>query len=127
MLVCNVSMRPRGRTLSNDIAEAAEASDAAISGSAIFATLVDDPASVGDLVDAYFGEILNEAASASDDASVGLAYGVAVDELMSATDTVDGSSIAISTRSAMIAGPWPVFVNPGASREANANGTMVNL
>jgi hypothetical protein len=31
------------------------------------------------------------------------------------------------TRSAMVAGPWPVFVNPSTSREANVAGTMVNL
>jgi hypothetical protein len=42
-------------------------------------------------------------------------------------DSAQDSSIALAVRSAMIAGPWPVFINSSTSREANAAGTMVNL
>lgn len=127
MLVCNVSLRAPRRAISVALAEAATAVDASTTGQVIFATLVDDPASVADTVDAYLGEVMVEAASASDDVSAGSAFSAAVDESVTATDVMNGTTGAISTRSAMIAGPLPVFVNPGISREANAGGVMVNL
>ena len=66
MLVCSVSARPRGIEVTVDIAEAAEAIDGSTSGFVVFSTLVDDPASVADRVDAFLGDIMVEAASASD-------------------------------------------------------------
>lgn len=129
MLICNVSLRPPRSAIAAAIAEATIAVDATATGNIIFATLVDDPASVSDLVDAYLGEIMVEAASASDTIDIGLAYAAAVDEAVIAADaqdaTIAGAAIA---REAMIAGPSPVFVNSSTvPREANANGVMVNL
>src|SRR5580765_1046228 len=65
MLVCSVSQRGRRAAIAADVAEAAAALDAPGTGNVVFATLVDDPASVGEIVDAYLGEIMLEAASAS--------------------------------------------------------------
>jgi len=125
MLVCSVSLRPPRRAIAATIAEAATALDGATTGQVIFATLVDDPASVGDAVDAYLGEIMLEVASASDSVTAGSNYAAAVDEAVTAIDVQDGTaSGAAPTRSAMIPG---VFVNPGSSREAHVIGTMVNL
>ena len=74
MLVCNVSLRPPRAAIAADVAEAATAADATATGNVVFATLVDDPASVGDIVDAYLGEIMLEAASADAAADAGLVY-----------------------------------------------------
>jgi hypothetical protein len=65
MLVCSVSQLQRRAAIAAAVAEAAAALDAPGTGNVVFATLVDDPASVGELVDAYLGEIMLEAASAS--------------------------------------------------------------
>jgi hypothetical protein len=89
MLVCNVSLRPPRTAIAADIAESTAAVDATATGNVVFATLVDDPASVGDLVDAYLGEIMLEAAAASDIIDVGLAYAAAVDEAVAAADAQD--------------------------------------
>jgi len=125
MLVCNVAIRPPRTAIAVEIAELAEAVDATATGNIVFATLVDDPASVGDLVDAYLGEIMLEAASASDTVEAGLVYVVAVDEATSAADAPDAVASTLVPRSAMLP---DVFVNSdGTSREANANGVMVNL
>jgi len=76
MLVCSVSLARRQRAIAADIAEAALAADSPGTGNIVFATLVDDPASVGEMVDAYLGEIMVEAASAADtvDAGTGTNY-----------------------------------------------------
>jgi hypothetical protein len=128
MLVCNVSLRPPRRAIAADLAEVVTAADATATGNIVFATLVDDPASVGDYIDAYLGEIMLEAASAADAISSGAAFSAAVDETASAGDTLDatvaGAAIA---REAMLAGLSPVFVNGTGSREAYINGVMVNL
>ena len=126
MLICHVSLRaPRG-AIAAELAETATAVDASATGNVIFATLVDDPASVRDTVDAYLGEIMVEAANAADAFSVGLAYAAAVDEAATAADTQSGT-VGAPGQSAMVAGPSAVFVNPSMSRAANVNGTMVNL
>jgi len=126
MLVCNVAIRPPRTAIAAEVAEAALAVDATATGNVVFATLVDDPASVGDLVDAYLGEIMLEAASASDSIDAGLAYIAAVDEATSAADAPDAAAGApLVPRAAMLPG---VFVNSdGTPRDANANGIMVNL
>jgi len=126
MLVCNVSLRPPRSAISAAIAEATTAADATATGNVIFATLVDDPASVGEIVDAYLGEIMLEAASAADAVTAGSAYVAAVDETVTAADvpdaTVGGAAVA---REAMLPG---VFVNSSpVSRQVNINGVMVNL
>lgn len=147
MLVCNVSLRPSRAAITAAIAEMASA-DATTSGLVNFDAIVDDPAAAFETVDAIVGQILIEAASATDTVDVGgSTFAVAVDEVVSAGDAVDvgGASIygaaideaataadapdgtttgAAPTRSAMVPG---VFVNPGTSREAHVIGTMVNL
>jgi len=128
MLVCNVSLRPARGAISATIAEAGTAADVTTVGT-VFAGLVDDPASALDTLDGYLGEIMLEAASASDTVDLaGATYAVAVDEMVTAASVEDATvSGAVAATSAMIAGPWPVFVNPGTSREANVLGTQVNL
>ena len=126
MLVCNVSLRPARRAITADIAEVIVAIDATATGTVVFATLVDDPASVNDTVDAYLGEIMLEAAGASDSLSAGSIFIASVDEAVTAMDTQTGAvPTIIPARDAMLPG---VFVNSdGTLREANANGVMVNL
>ena len=112
MLVCNVSLRPPRRAISSDLSEAATAVDATATGTVVFAALVDDPASVADLIDAYLGEIMLEAASAGDAVSAGSMYAAAIDETASATDattaaltydaTVDETTTAADAPSAAI-------------------------
>jgi hypothetical protein len=132
--------------ISVDIVEAATAVDATATGNVIFATLVDDPANVRDVVDAFTGEIMLEAASAAATVTVGLVYGAAVLEEVTASAVTDGAkapsaitaavdeaataaeavdaAIAAPSRSAMLP---RAMVGPSASREAYVAGTMVNL
>lgn len=124
MLVCGVSLRAPRRAIAADLTEAAAADDASTTGFIIFAALVDDPAAVSDTVDAYIGEIMLEAASASDNIDAGFVASVTVVEAVTATDTPDGTAAGAAVRSAMVMG---VFVNSTISRAANANGIMVNL
>jgi hypothetical protein len=90
MLVCNVSMRPRGRAVAAELAESAVADDASSAG-VLFPALVDDPASALDTVDAFFGDIMLEAASAADTVVGGFAYDAAVAETTTAISAEDGS------------------------------------
>jgi hypothetical protein len=96
MLVCNVSLRPRRTAIAAGIAEAAAALDNLGSGSGqvVFATLVDDPASVGETVDAYLGEIMLEAASAADSLDAGRIYAAAIDEAVTADTAQDATTTA---------------------------------
>jgi len=93
MLVCNVSQRPPRRAITVAIAEAGAAADEPGTGNIVFATLVDDPASVGETVDAYLGEILLEAASASTvlDASIPATYAADVTEAATAADVLSAT------------------------------------
>jgi len=93
MLVTNVSLRPPRHAIAADIAEAITATDATATGQVVFATLVDDPASVGDAVDAYLGEIMLEAATAADaqDGTVAVIYSGTIAETATAQDTPDAS------------------------------------
>lgn len=90
MLVCNVSLRPARTGISAGLAEGASATDATATGNIVFATLVDDPASVRDRVDAYSGEIMLEAASANAAVNAGLTYAARVDEAVTAAVALDG-------------------------------------
>jgi hypothetical protein len=92
MLVCSISQRARRAAIAADVAEAAAALDLPGTGNVVFATLVDDPASVGDIVDAYSGEIMLEAASAGDSLDAGMVFTVAVDETGFAT-AIDATSV----------------------------------
>jgi hypothetical protein len=146
MLVCNVSRRARRAAVAAAIAETASALDAATTGNVVFATLVDDPASVRDSVDAYLGEIMLEAASAAAVVNAGLVYAVVVAEavtaadvpsatvpaILSATiteaaaaaDAPDATVGAAAMRSTMLMGL--VALNSSTSREAFVDGIMVN-
>ena len=86
MLVCNVSLARRRVAIAADLAETATALDAPGTGNVVFATLIDDPASVNDFVDAYSGEIMVEAASAVDSVDAGMVYTAAIDEAVTAID-----------------------------------------
>jgi hypothetical protein len=91
LLVCNVSLRARRVAIAASVSETATAVDATATGNVVFATLVDDPASVGDHVDAYLGQIMREAASAAATVNAGLAYAAAVGEAANAVATVNAS------------------------------------
>jgi hypothetical protein len=91
MLVCNVSLLRRHAAIAADITEAAAALDAPGTGNVVFATLVDDPASVGEHVDAFLGQIMVEAASASSTVTAGLTYATAIVEAVSAADTLSAA------------------------------------
>ena len=86
MLVCSVSQLARRASIAADLAEAAAALDLPGTGNVVFATLVDDPASVGDHVDAFLGQIMVEAASAAATVNAGLVYATRVDEAAHAVD-----------------------------------------
>jgi hypothetical protein len=150
MLACNVSQRARRASIAVDIAETTAALDTLGTGNIVFATLVDDPASVGDRVDAFLGQIMLEAANATATVNAGLTYAAAIAEAVTAAEAwsglvpavysaavaettaavsaQDATVIAAAWRSAMLAGPQPIFVNdPRVSREGNVDGIMVNL
>lgn len=91
MLACNVSQSHRRAAIAVNLAETAAARDSLGTGNIVFATLVDDPASVGDRVDAFLGEIMREAASAAATVNAGLAYAIAVVEAASAADVSSAS------------------------------------
>jgi hypothetical protein len=91
MLVCNVSLQARRASIAAGLVEAAAAADSPGTGNVVFATLVDDPASVGDSVDAFLGEIMAEAASAADSIDVGFSYGGDIAETASAGSAEDGT------------------------------------
>jgi hypothetical protein len=91
MLVCNVSQLQRRAAIAAGIVEAAVALDAPGTGNVVFATLVDDPASVGDHVDAYLGEIMREAANAASIVNAGLTYAAAIVEAVTAADTLSAA------------------------------------
>jgi hypothetical protein len=147
VLVCNVSAGRAARAIATGLAEqvttvdrpdghvgvrAAElteqvtATDTPDIEHVVFDTLVDDPASANEILDASLGSLLMEAANASDTVDLaGATYAAPIDEAMTAGSAEDATVIAaVVGRSAMLPG---VFVNPGTSREANVIGTMVNL
>jgi hypothetical protein len=105
VLVCNVSQLARRAAIAADLAEAAAALDTPGTGNVVFATLVDDPASVGDHVDAFLGQIMLEAANASSTVNAGLVYRVAVDE----------AAVASSAQSASVPTVWSAAVVETAS------------
>lgn len=96
MLVCSISQRPRRLAIAASVAEAAIAVDALGTGNVVFATIVDDPASVGETVDAYLGQIMLEAASAQDtpDASIPSSYTADITEAATAADAQSATTAA---------------------------------
>jgi hypothetical protein len=94
MLVCNISYVPP-KTISVAIAEAVTAASVTTTQNAVFTTLVDDPTSVTEIVDAYLGEIILEAASATDTVSILSVVDTAINEVLTATDTQTATSTII--------------------------------
>jgi hypothetical protein len=92
MLICNVSLRPKRVAIAADVAEAAAALDISTIG-IVFATQIDEPASVGEIIDAYLGEIMLEAASANDTISVGLEYAANVNETITSAEIQDATLV----------------------------------
>lgn len=97
MLVCNVSLRPPRRAIAAELVEVVTAADATATGNVVFATLVDDPASVRETVDAYLGEIMLEAASADAVVDAGFVFVAQIDEAGSAADTQTGTITPAAT------------------------------
>jgi hypothetical protein len=93
MLACNVSLLRRRAAIAAELAEAAAAVDTLGTGNVVFATLVDDPASVNETVDAFLGEIMLEAATAIDTLSATIPAVLAADvaEAATAADAQDGT------------------------------------
>lgn len=91
MLVCSVSMRPRGRAIPAVVAEVGAAADT-LTRLVIYDVLVDNPALASDTVTIYLGEPIVEAASAVDTVSV-MAGAIDADvvETAAADSTQDGS------------------------------------
>jgi hypothetical protein len=116
MLVCNVSLLRRRVSIAAELAEAAVALDSPGTGNVVFATLVDDPASVGDHVDAYLGEIMREAASAAATVNAGMVYAVAVVEAGTAVDLPAGSVPTI----------WSAAVVEAATAASTQNATTAS-
>lgn len=96
MLVCSVSARAR-QTVSVAIAEAVTATSTTAPESSVFPSLVDDPSSAVDIVDAYLGEIMIEAASAGDTLNAGLEFAAGIAEAVTALDFIDWSTAVGTT------------------------------
>lgn len=77
MLICNISARPQRIAILADIVEPLFASEVSIVGN-VFTALIDEPASITEWIDAFTGEIMNEAASASDVVTIGTIYNAAI-------------------------------------------------
>jgi SPRY domain len=99
MLVCNVSQRARRAAIAAGIVETALAADSPGTGNIVFAALVDDPASVGEIVDAYLGQVMVEMASADAavDASLPSTSTVDVIEAATAAETANGTVVPAFT------------------------------
>ncbi len=128
MLVCSVVLRPQGHVVAAAIVEAAGAFDVLAPG-AIFATLTDDPGDARDILDAFKGQFMVEAANAVATVNAGLAHPAFVLEEISAAVSTQNATIgavgSLTPRNAMLDG---TYVNSnGTARQANVGGTMVNL
>jgi hypothetical protein len=123
MLVCNVSLLHRRAAITAELAEAAAAVDTLGTGNIVFATLVDDPASVNETVDAFLGEIMVEAASASDQVSASLPAVLAADvaESAAAASTEDATSGVPTTWNASDKSANIVLSNGNLTSAASTN------
>jgi hypothetical protein len=106
------SASARRGALSASLVETALAVDASTTGTVIFATLVDDPASVSDHVDALVGELMVEAASATATVTVSSVRGAAVVEEAAAASTT--SAFGIFTYNVSVAEPLTAVDTPDA-------------
>lgn len=114
MLVCHVSMRPRGVAVAAGVVEGGRATD--LSGTdAVLSVLVDEPAAADETVSTYIGDNVVEAASAGDsvDASIPAVLTADVSETVAASDSPD-ASIAVTTS----------YANPGGTGNRTATITV---
>jgi hypothetical protein len=92
MLVCSVVLRPQRHTVEADVVEIAEALDNPGSGT-IFVTLTDDPGNARDLLDAFVGQRIVEAANAADVVDAGSAHPASLLEEISAAVAAQDASL----------------------------------
>lgn len=104
------------------IAETTIAFDTLDTGSVIFATLVDDPASVSDHVDAFNGQLMVEAVSATATVTVGTVLNAAIVEEATATATY--VIILPATYSGTVAETVTATATPDASSFVTYSGTV---
>lgn len=149
MFVCVVSLRARRIVIAGEVLEAASAADATNWFFPQLGAITEATAAAIDTVDAFKGQYLLEAASAADatNATLLTVFNRAIIEYANALDTVggivprtvtgamaeaasadaaqDATVTSLVWRSAMLPN---AFVNSdGTLRQANVNGTMVNL
>lgn len=103
MLVCSVSLLRRQAAIAVNIAETAAALDSPGTGNVVFATLVDDPASVVEHVDAFLGQIMLEAANAATTLNAGLTYATAIVESGTAAELASASRQTSATMAETVA------------------------
>jgi hypothetical protein len=118
MLVCSISQRAKRAAIAAGIVEPAIAADTLGSGNVIFATLVDDPASVREVVDAYLGQIMVEAANATATVNAGLSLSAAVLEAASAATVINAT---LGYGAAMLE-PATAIDTPSAAVQSNLYG-----
>lgn len=146
MLACFVCVLPQRAALAVTIDEVTVATDEILAGNALN-NLADEPAAANAVADAFLGELMVEAATATATADAGLFYAVLLDEpahaldawagiyadgidvdvteAAAAAEAVDAAVPGAAARSAMTEA---VFVNSsGVPRQAYANGIMLNL
>ena len=118
MLVCNVSQLARRAAIAAGIVETTAALDAPGTGNVVFATLVIDPASVLDRVDAYFGSIMLETANASATVNAGLLNNAAIVETATTISTQDATTTPATT------GPKTIDGTAGGQFSVGINGNI---
>ena len=124
MLVCNVSQARRRAAISADIAELAAAVDDPGTGNVVFATLVDDPASVNEHVDAYLGQIMVESATAASTVNAGLVYAIRVDEVAVTTELYFGSVPTVLSSTMVETTTASALVNASVTAGAGFDGIL---
>ena len=97
MLVCAISQQTRRAAIAASVAETTSALDNPGTGNIVFATLVDDPASVRDNIDAYLGQIMRETANAAASVIAGLTYASTMVESAAATDLASAYAPVVGT------------------------------
>jgi hypothetical protein len=105
-----------------DIAEIVTAIDDVTNGLFFFPALVDDPASSSDMVDAYLGEIMLEAASADDSVSGGFVYDATVAEVASGAESANATITPAVTATTFNPGDLSGITLSNGNLTANAPG-----
>jgi hypothetical protein len=95
MLVCNISQSPPRRLVSAELAEINIAIDETDSQT-LFATIIDEPASADEIIDAFVGVIILEETSASDDIDA-IVSNIQIAESATANDTQDSTVVPPAT------------------------------